>query len=567
MGRIADAAVSLLASGPVRVADIGTVLAESGVTRARDPVAAVRRALRDDPRIIELADGRLARVDQALTGVVLTTRVTREARDRGSLDADGDMAPITLLGLDAVALPGGVAPGDTVAVVIEDPTARILRVERVPRLAPVPGDEAHLGDAVRRRLERDWSAPPVVHLASVFAVVASTVPGAFRGPGRPLSEVLRDGGWELHLGWVGPAGTAWRDLTEEEVDALEADVEGLLAAERPSEAAAVQDRLVTVLRRHLPDRVPVARRRLARVLARAGRPAEGLSVLTGAFRFGDPEDRYEAALLALRTGDVASARRWAEEGLARAEGPEWAVVAECLEDMAHDLDAQAAFHRARRMLPAVDDPFGAESMVAALLAPRRSYLVEALVEEAFQGAETEAAVAMLVAMAALGDAGADACAACGAVLPAPLARVARAGAAGGPRRPWVQGLLDAAPRAAWTTSLAQAPDQQQLVITVAKESGRVSPPVVLVDHDDLRGAVKEAFFLPDVCEPRLERELMAPMREFGLPCRPIPLARALATLEDALARTAAIGWRMPSEDHQPVLARIDRWVLGRSRGD
>ncbi len=564
MGRIADAAISLLASGPVRAADIGSVLAGAGVTRARDPVAAVRRALRDDPRVIELADGRLARVDQALTGVVLTTRVQRDAWQRGVLDADGDLAPVTVLGLDTVPLPPEVRPGDVVAVTIEDPEARLLRVERRPRPEALPTDEAHLSEAVRGRLERDWSAPPVVHLASVFAVVASTVPGAFRVPGRPLSEVLRDAGWELHLGWVGPPGTAWRDLTGEEVDALEADVAGLLAAERHTEAAAVQDRLVSVLRRHLPERLPVARRRLARVLARAGRSAEGLSVLTGAFRFDDPEDRYEAALLALRGGDLPAARRWAEEGLARTNG-EHGAVAECLEDIAHDLDAQAAYHAARRSLPAIDDDFGAaEAMVRTLLAPRRSYLVEALVEESFAGADHRAAGALLAAMGALGEAGSDACAACAAVLPQPLREIARR-AAGDPvpRRPWVQGLLDAAPVGAWTTSLAQAPDQQQLVVTVAKEQGRVSPLVVLIDHDDLRGAVKEAFFLPDVCEPRLLRELMEPMREFGLPCRPLALPRALATLVDALERTAVLGWTLPSERHQPVLARIDRWVLAR----
>ncbi|MCC6831037.1 MAG: hypothetical protein IT200_06795 [Thermoleophilia bacterium] len=563
MGRIADAAISLLAGGPAGVADIGTVLAEAGVTRARDPVAAVRRALRDDPRVIELADGRLARVDQALTGVVLTTRVTREARDRGVMDADGDLAPVTLLGLEAVPLPGDALPGDAVAVVIDDPAVRAVRVERIARTPRVAAHEAALADAVRGRLERDWSAPPVVHLASLFAVVASTVPQAFREPGRPLSEILRDAGWELHLGWVGPPGTAWRDLTEEEVDALEADVAGLLAAERPAEAAALQDRLVTVLRRHLPDRVPAARRRLARVLARAGRTGEGLAVLTGAFRFGDPEDRYEASLLALRSGDAPAARRWAEEGLARAEGAEHAEVAACLEDVAHDLDAQAAFHRSRRVMPHIDDPFGVEALVTALVAPRRSYLVEALVEEAFEGAAPEVAAAVLATMSGLGEAGADACAACAAVLPEPLASLARAGAGEGPRRPWVQGLVDAAPRAAWSTSPAHAPDQQQLVIAVGKEAGRVLPLVVLVDHDDLGGAVKEAFFLPDVCEPRLVRELLVPMAEFGLPCRSLPVPRALGVLEEALARTDAIGWRLPSEEHQPVRARIGRWVLGR----
>src|SRR5690606_6686381 len=121
----------------------------------------------------------------------------------------------------------------------------------------------------------------------------------------------------VHLGWVGPAGTGWASLTEEEVDELELDVAELLAAERPAEAALAQERLVAVLRRHLPERVPPARRRLARILARAGRPDDALAELVGAFPDGDPEDWYEAAVLAVRTGDEVRARRWVEAGLAR----------------------------------------------------------------------------------------------------------------------------------------------------------------------------------------------------------------------------------------------------------
>ncbi len=81
MSRIAQAALSILAAGPVAVSDIGRTLARQGVTRARDPGAAVRRALRDDPRVVSLHDGRLARVDQGLAGIALTTRVTRDARE------------------------------------------------------------------------------------------------------------------------------------------------------------------------------------------------------------------------------------------------------------------------------------------------------------------------------------------------------------------------------------------------------------------------------------------------------------------------------------------------------
>ena len=66
MGRIADSAVDLLAAGPLGADDLGAALAGAGVTRSRDPAAAVRRALRDDPRVLQIADGRFASVVQAL---------------------------------------------------------------------------------------------------------------------------------------------------------------------------------------------------------------------------------------------------------------------------------------------------------------------------------------------------------------------------------------------------------------------------------------------------------------------------------------------------------------------
>jgi hypothetical protein len=71
MGRIADAVLSLLADGPAAPDELGAALARGGVTRARDPAAAVRRATRDDPRIIQIADGRLASVAGALAGLDL----------------------------------------------------------------------------------------------------------------------------------------------------------------------------------------------------------------------------------------------------------------------------------------------------------------------------------------------------------------------------------------------------------------------------------------------------------------------------------------------------------------
>ena len=105
------------------------------------------------------------------------------------------------------------------------------------------------------------------------------------------------------------------------------------------------------------------------------------------------------------------------------------------------------------------------------------------------------------------------------------------------------------------------------MITVAKERGRVSPLVVLIDLDQLGGAVKDAFFLPDMIEPRLRRELFAPMEQMGLPACPVDLHEAIALVQVALGRTAAVGWRIPSLRHQPVLDRIERWLLRPQRGD
>ena len=99
-----------------------------------------------------------------------------------------------------------------------------------------------------------------------------------RPGGRPLSDVLRDAGFEVHLGWVAPIGTRWGALTELEIEALEHGVADHLAADRPVEAAELQDRVVSLLRRHLPERVPDARRRLARLKCQGtNRPSPALN--------------------------------------------------------------------------------------------------------------------------------------------------------------------------------------------------------------------------------------------------------------------------------------------------
>ncbi|HEX2508733.1 MAG TPA: hypothetical protein VHK23_10465, partial [Miltoncostaeaceae bacterium] len=133
----------------------------------------MRRATRDDPRIIQIADGRLASVAGALGGIDLATVVTVEAAAAGAVEVEPDLAPLAMAGLGpAIELPAGIAAGEAVAVRLEDPGRRRVTVRRLGGLSPRAADEAALLAAVAERLsrwtpERPWAAPPVTHLATV----------------------------------------------------------------------------------------------------------------------------------------------------------------------------------------------------------------------------------------------------------------------------------------------------------------------------------------------------------------------------------------------------------------
>ena len=496
----------------------------------------------------------------------------------GRIDVAPDLAPLALIGIGPrIAVPDGVVAGDVVAVRLEDAAARRIRVAGIDVVPRRPRDERALIEVVVQHLGQRGGprmAPPIADLATLVASIAAVAPGVLRSRGRPLSEVLRGAGFEVHLGWVGARGTSWSHLTEAEIDTLEVEVAALLASERIAEAAETQERLTALLARHLPERLPAARRHLARLLARAGDVDRALGQLRPAFRDRDPEDWYEAALIAYRSGDTVSARRWTESGLAHATAPERAEVAECLDDIAGDLDAQAAFLRLRASLEDEDRDIeperdGIDRVVRALTGLERSYLVEAMAEGIVDSVPPEEIGGFLAAVAEVEDGGRDACLALSTVAAPGRARTAREGPArteGGRARPAIAGLVGARPVAAWATSPLDAPDQQQVVITIAKERGRLSPLVVLVDLGELGGGVKDAFFLPDMIEPRLRRELFAPMEEVGLPSAPVDTHEAIALVAVALERTAAIGWRIPSLQHQPVLDRIERWLLRPRRG-
>jgi hypothetical protein len=580
MGRIADSALALLAAGPLTAHAIGAALARDGVTRSRDPGAAVRRATIDDPRVVRIADGRLASVAQALSGVELSAVVGADECASAELEVEPDLAPLALLGIGpSLPLPGGLAPGDTVRVRIERPLEGAVALGRGSAPSPRPADEEALVATVgallaRARARTGELVPPIVHLGTVAATVAATRPDLLRVAGRPLSAVLADAGYETHLGWVGPAGTAWGSLTDEEIDALEGRVAELLTRERTLEAAAVQSRLLAVARRHLPERAPRARRQLARILARAGHADGALEVLGPGIATNDPGDLYEAAVIAYRRGDEVSARRWAATGSAHAAAARRDEVGSCLADIAHDLDAQAAFLRLRLTiagdggddeLPGVAE---ADRIARGIAGLSRSYLVEALVEEIVAQRSPDEIATLIGLLGEAGDDGRQACLALSAILSPGQAAAAReaAGPTARPRRAAVAGLLAARPVAAWATSPIDAPDQQQVVITLGKEAGRVSPLVVLVDLEDLGGAVKDAFFLPDMIEARMRRELLAPMEQVGLAGNPVDLHEAIELVQAALDRTALVGWRIPSLRHQPVLDRIERWLMRPRRG-
>ena len=87
--------------GPLRAEEVGLELAARGGTRAKDPVASAREALRWDSGVVDLRDGRWMALVWALDGVVLPHRVVPQERDRSCLRLDPDLtvlAPLVLSG-------------------------------------------------------------------------------------------------------------------------------------------------------------------------------------------------------------------------------------------------------------------------------------------------------------------------------------------------------------------------------------------------------------------------------------------------------------------------------------
>lgn len=270
---------------------------------------------------------------------------------------------------------------------------------------------------------------------------------------------------------------------------------------------------------------------------------------------------YRRALACLDAGDEITARRAVEEGLARSWRPQCAPVRECLDDLGAQLDGEAALRRFASRTPGPRGWLARPGDLARqVMALGRANLVEAVIEE----------VALLLPppvlqrlITALGTTGMvetdDLLLACAAVLDGRAARAARQVAAGArAMSPVARALAHPRLAAAWMASAGSPVGQQQVVLAVARDGGRVAPLVALIDHGNDTALLRDAFFLPDMVPGRLEREVLRPMAGAGLRGVPVAAGDALAWVSAALGSALACGRRIPSEAHQSVIARMRR---------
>lgn len=274
-----------------------------------------------------------------------------------------------------------------------------------------------------------------------------------------------------------------------------------------------------------------------------------------------PIESYRHALACLDAGDEVGARRAVEEGLARSWRPQCAQVRECLDDLGAQLDGEAALRRFATRTPGprgwLAHPAGLAHDVIAL---GRAHLVEAVIEEVALVLPGRVLQRLLVGMsdARTRDAD-DLLLACAAVLAGRSAREARRLARGArAASPAARALAQPRLAAAWVAGGHVAGAQQQLVLAVARDGGRVAPLVALVDHAGEGPVLRDAFFLPDMVPGRLDREVLRPMAAAGMRAAPVAPGHALGSVSAALGSALADGRRIPSEAHQSVITRMRR---------
>lgn len=278
-------------------------------------------------------------------------------------------------------------------------------------------------------------------------------------------------------------------------------------------------------------------------------------------RAPDPAQRYREALMCLDAGDEVTARRAVEEGLAHAWAPAAAPVRTCLDDLGAQLDGEAALRRFAARTPG---PRGwlarPDDLARQVLALGRAHLVEAVVEEFALVLPPPVLVRLVGRLAGAGTADAhDLLAAVAAVVPGAPGSAARDAWHGErPESPPARALVSPRLAAAWACGPDGAAAQDQIIIAVARDGGRVAPLVALVEHHDLGALLRDAFFLPDMVPGRLEREVLHPLAGAGMPAMPMDVADALDLACAALSGSQAVGHRIPSEAHQSVIGRIRR---------
>lgn len=277
-----------------------------------------------------------------------------------------------------------------------------------------------------------------------------------------------------------------------------------------------------------------------------------------------PDSCYHDAVCLLVDGDEPGARRSIEEGLAHASGSRHAVTRACLGDLAAQLDGEAALARLARRTPGprgwMADP---DALARSIVALGRAHLVEAVIEEiahlmpedqlmalvvAAHEARTPACHDLLVAMASV-------------VEGAPGQLAARLTECVPASEPCMDALRAQVPVAAWSSDPPDAPGQQQVIIAVGRDGGRVAPVVAIIRHEGVGGVLDDAFALPDMIPARLEREVLEPMAEAGLTPDPLGVRDAAEAVYHALLAALDAGIDIPSSAYQPVAARLRRALV------
>jgi hypothetical protein len=277
-----------------------------------------------------------------------------------------------------------------------------------------------------------------------------------------------------------------------------------------------------------------------------------------------PDSCYHDAVCSLVNGDEQRARRAIEEGLAHASAARHEVARACLGDLAAQLDGEAALARLARRTPG---PVGwlanPDALARSVVALGRAHLVEAVIEEIAHLMPEDQLMALVVAAyEARTPACHDLLVAVGSVVEGAPGRLAAQFTERVPASdPCIDALRVQVPVAAWTSEPVDAPGQQQVIIAVGRDAGRVAPVVAIIRHEGVGAVLDDAFALPDMIPARLEREVLEPMANAGLTPDPLSVRDAAEAVYHALLAALDAGLDIPSAAYQPVAARLRRALV------